>query len=71
MSVLQYVIVKIMRTDGSSFQIQLAASSLYEAAEPRMIWKHLFSAVQDELCGNKNKSVQQDVCVYARSQDAS
>ncbi|KAG8840312.1 hypothetical protein FRB91_006317, partial [Serendipita sp. 411] len=41
--------------------IHLAASSLYEAAEPRLVWKHLFSAVQDELCGKKRLSVPEPI----------
>lgn len=45
-------IKRILSDRPTDFEdIHLAASSLYEAAEPRVVWKHLFSAVQGEIYG--------------------
>jgi hypothetical protein len=32
-------------------QILIAASALYEAVEPNVVWKQLFSAVRNEILG--------------------
>ncbi|CAG8690918.1 17565_t:CDS:2, partial [Acaulospora colombiana] len=67
-----YTLAFIMKTlqniEGDSEDIHLAASSLYEAAEPKVVWKHLFSAIQDEISGKSEIMVYQVSLLKYRDQ---